>query len=118
MDLTLSQLSQAWHDGDGSAAKELFAENVFFRAPTGEVVSGVEDTLALLSGGTIGFGNPLFFSVVDFDSAGTVAYAVGRFVLEIPGVPAGLTSGPVMMVLHEDWYDWKIRALIFAPPGA
>jgi len=118
MDLAMSQFSQAWHDGDEDAARDLFAENVFFRAPTGEVVSGVEETMALLSGGTVGFGNPLFFSVVDFDHSGTVAFETGRFVLEIPGVPAGLTSGPVMVVLHEDWYDWKIRALVFAPPGA
>lgn len=121
----MGEWAEAWH-GDVStlsrsnleATREHLTEVVVFRAPTGQVVTGIDQTLALSSGGTVGFGNALFVVGVDGEASGAMAFQVGRFVLEIPGVPSGLTSGRFRVVFRQDWGDRRTRALVFAPPGA
>ena len=110
-----ARFRQAWGAGDLDEARDLLTEDVVFGSPQGEVVTGRDETLALLENEDSGFGSPLFTVPVDFSAGGRMAFILERYVIERGNTSEGLISGTVMAVFRVEGSVWRIRALIFTP---
>jgi ketosteroid isomerase-like protein len=116
-DTTLQHFRAAWSEGDERALRDLVTDDVFLRAPNGEVSLGADGAVAAFRSIPMGFGSLLQTAPLDFESSGRIAVKSSRYVLEAEDIPEGYRTGILYTVMRLVGREWKVRALFFSPWG-